>query len=221
MKTHLVFIILLISILNLHAQNPNYALKTPETLEIIQVELGTDATLISLSIENRVKGGYFCADNNTFIITDKGLKFKLDKAMGIAICPDIYTFKNPGERLYFSLQFPPIPVGSSWIDLVEECGEMCFSILGITLDPLINERIDKGFAQLDAGNNKQAIIEFESLISLLEKSNHGILGSLYMNLYTLYENQGDGQKAGIVFENLINSSIPHKELYIQNIMKQK
>ena len=218
-KAHILSFIFFICTLIASSQSTNYALKTPETLEIIEIELGSEATLVKLSIENRVKEGYFCADKNTYLITDQGFKIKLERAIGIPICPQIYKFKAPGEKLYFTLHFPALPIGTSWIDLIEECGEMCFSVYGITLDPVLNKQIDEGFSKLDAGMTDEAILKFESLLSTLEGTNQGILGSIYLNLITLYENQGRDQESKEIYEKLLKSNIPHKELFLQNTRK--
>jgi hypothetical protein len=54
--------------------NPNYSLKSHETLDIIKVEARPEATIFYMSIENRIEGGYYCADKNIFLIYPDGKK---------------------------------------------------------------------------------------------------------------------------------------------------
>ena len=54
--------------------NPNYSLKGHETLNIIKVEAGSEATIFYMSIENQIEGGSFFADNNIYIIYPDGEK---------------------------------------------------------------------------------------------------------------------------------------------------
>jgi hypothetical protein len=78
--------------------SPNYSLKSHATLNIIKVEARPGATIFYMSIENKIKGGTFCADKNIYIIYPDGKKSKLDSSTGIPVCPDNYKFKAPGEK---------------------------------------------------------------------------------------------------------------------------
>jgi len=106
---------------------PNYGLKSHETLGISKIELTTKAAVFYLSVENRIQNGNFCADKNIFIIYPDGTRVKMISSSGIPVCPEIHRFKEPGEKLAFTLTFPALKQGTYWIDLVEECLENCFS----------------------------------------------------------------------------------------------
>ena len=60
--------------------NPNYSLKSHETLNIIKVEAGSEATIFYMSIENKIEKGSFCADKNIYIIYPDGKKSKLESS---------------------------------------------------------------------------------------------------------------------------------------------
>ena len=111
---------------------PNIALKSHETLEILKIEITSKATLIWLSVENRRdQGGNFCADKNISLIYPGGSRQKLTRANNIPVCPGSYIFKSIGEKLQFTLEFPPIMPGTKWMDLIEDCSENCFSFYGV------------------------------------------------------------------------------------------
>jgi len=121
--------------------SPNYSLKSHETLNIIKIEIGSEATIFYLRIENKIEKGTFCADKNIFVFYPDGMRSKLVSSTGIPVCPDTHQFKSPGESLEFVLTFPPLKKGTEWIDLIEECSENCFSFYGISLDNDLNKRI--------------------------------------------------------------------------------
>lgn len=199
---------------------PNYALKRPPSLEIINIDLQKDATVLKLSIENMVDGGYFCIDKETYITCDAGIRFKLSKLTGLPHCPGQYNFKRVGEIAYITLSFPPVPATTQWIDLIEECGEGCLAIYGICLDRHINSEINIGFRDMEKGRNTDAITKFESLRTELEDISNPILGSIYLNLITLYNNSGNTKKATELSIELRNLIIPHKELFLRGLKKQ-
>jgi hypothetical protein len=189
---------------------PHYALKTPVTLNIISLEMTTRATVINLSVENRVEGGYFCADENSFIVTPDGKRLRLTGSTGIPACPDLYRFSSAGEVLYFTLRFPPLPENTSWFDLVEECGENCFSVLGIATEPALNDKMNECYRAVDSGDNKRAIALFEEIVPLLESENHALTGSVYLTIISLSE-ESDPELSVKYRQKLLSSSVPHKE----------
>src|SRR5450759_5485426 len=149
--------------INLSSQTynqPNFGLRSHETLEISKVVTIAQKTIIFLTIENKITGGYFCADKNIFIIYPDGTRSKLISSKGIPVCPETYKFKTIGERLDFELTFPPLKQDTRWIDLVEDCSENCFSFYGVCLDNDLNKKIED--ASLLAENNEpgKALIDF-------------------------------------------------------------
>ncbi|MCA1756711.1 MAG: hypothetical protein LC649_04585 [Bacteroidales bacterium] len=190
---------------------PHYTLKTPVTLNIISLEMTKTGTVINLSLENRIEGGYFCTDKNSFLVTPDGMRLKLTGTTGIPACPELHRFASVGEVLYFTLRFPPLPDNTAWFDLVEECGDNCFSVLGIATDPTLNLRMNECYRAVDSGDSKRAIALFEEVLPLLEKDNHALTGSVYLTLITLSEDN-DPELAGKYRQKLASSSVPHKKL---------
>ena len=91
---------------------PNFSLKSPETLEIIEVEISGTETIIRASITNLIENGYFCLDRNTYLITGSGSRLKLTGLKGLPFCPRNHEFGSIGEKVYFSMSFPPLPAGT-------------------------------------------------------------------------------------------------------------
>lgn len=83
------------------------------------------------------RGGWVKISKDTFVRVQKtGLKYILTKADNIPIAPYKHNFKTTKDWLYFSLYFPPLPIKSGFIDLIEaEPGEKTdFNFWNIELD---------------------------------------------------------------------------------------
>lgn len=196
---------------------PAVGLKNVQTMEILRVESAADRTVLYLSVENRIKGGTFCADRNIFIICPDGTRLKLLKSSGIPQCPETYRFRKEGEILEFSLVFPPLGPGTNWIDLVEECKDNCFSVYGILLNNEFSRRIDAAVSYVDRGQTDSAIGAFTKLIAESGNDKAGIAGSLYSDLISLLDGKGYTASASDYYRRLAASDLPHKELYIGNL----
>ena len=217
------FIILVTSVSSILSQTilqPNYSLKSHETLNIIKVEIRSEATIFYLSIENQIEGGSFCADKNIYIIYPDGKKSKLESSSGIPVCPDTYKFKTPGEKLEFVLSFPPLKKGTEWIDLVEECSDKCFSFYGLSLNNDLNKRIDEAFALAENGEPAKAMISFINIAEGVDKSNPGIEGLLYINIIKLAVETGDNAKASEWYKKFKLSGAPRLSQYIKYLNDQ-
>ncbi|MGM0463177.1 MAG: hypothetical protein ACQEQW_00835, partial [Bacteroidota bacterium] len=69
-KTVLLLAVMLIGSEALSAQEavqPNYGLKSPATAEVVRVKIKDTQTLVDMSIQNEVKDGYFCIDEDTYL----------------------------------------------------------------------------------------------------------------------------------------------------------
>ena len=150
---------------------PNMALKSHETLEILNVTISEKSTLIYLNVENRISGGNFCADRNIYLVGPDGKKIQIRKSTGIAVCPDIYKFKTIGEKLQFTLEFPPLQAGTKWIDIVEDCSNNCFWFYGVTLDIELNKRLDQIFLMASKGKPAENISLCGDMIENIDNHN--------------------------------------------------
>jgi len=194
---------------------PNYGLKSHETLEIKKIEMTSEATSFYMSIENRIQGGSFCADKNIFIIYPDGIKSKLVSSSGIPVCPDIYKFRAPGEKLDFVLVFPPLKAGTGWIDLIEECSEDCFSFYGVTLDNELNKWLDEVFYRASTGNSSDNIILFKSVLDSIASQDLGIEGLLYINIINATVEEEDNVNTIVWYKRLASSNAPGLSQYLK------
>jgi hypothetical protein len=194
---------------------PNYGLKSHETLEINKIETTSNGTTFFMSIENRIQDGTFCADKNIYMIYPDGSRDKVESAGGIPVCPDTYKFKTIGERLDFVLVFPPLKAGTEWIDLVEECSENCFSFFGITFDNVLNKQLDDVFDKASKGKPADNIVLFQSLLDSIASKNLGIEGSLYINIIEAAIEESDKVNTIVWYRRLVASDAPGLSHYLK------
>jgi hypothetical protein len=197
--------------------NPNYALKSHETLDILKIELTPDKTSLYLSIENRIDGGNFCADMNIYLLDAEGTKYELKRSIGIPVCPASYNFKSIGEILQFTIEFPTLKPGTKWIDVIEDCTNNCFSFYGITLETDLNRKLDEGFAFAEKGENIKAISIFREILNSSGNMKNGIDGALYTGIITMEFNSGNIASAREWYNRMLSSNSPRLELYIKNL----
>jgi hypothetical protein len=194
---------------------PNIGLKSHETLELVKVETFAEKTVISFTIENRIADGSFCADKNIFIIYPDGSRIRLRKASGIPQCPGSYKFKSIGEKLQFTLEFPPVKTGTKWIDIVEECTSNCFWFYGVTIDSELNKRLDEAFILAAKGDPGKTMLLFRNILESVDGQNTGIEGSLYTNIIVAAVEAGDKVEAAVWYKRLLLSHAPRLNEYIK------
>lgn len=220
-KTGLPLILLLLSLQGYTQEivRPNYGLKNPETIEVIRVRLTDEQVLVDMSIQNRVRGGYFCIDEDTFIEASGGERIKLEEVSGLPLCPDIYEFTSVGEKLYFTLVFGKLPDNTPWFDIREYCSDNCFSILALNIDEEINERINEAFSAMDRLEPGKAIDIFRDMLPGLQASVHGLTGSVYLNLVELLAANERDDELSKLLADFKASPMPHKERYLELLRK--
>ena len=217
LKTGLPGILILVSLQG-YAQEivkPNYGLKNPETIEVVRVRISAEQTLVDMSIQNRVRGGYFCIDENTFIESAGGENLKLEKVSGLPICPDIHEFSSVGEKVYFTLVFDKLPEDTQWFDIIEYCSDNCFSIIALNMDEKINERINAAFSAMDRLDPVEAIRIFRDMLPGMQASGHGLTGSVYLNLVELLAANNRDDELRKLVSGFKASPMPHKERYLE------
>lgn len=198
---------------------PNYGMKSHETLEIKSVEITRDRTVVNFSIVNKIENGSFCADRNIYITDPAGTRIKLLKATGIPVCPKSYQFKTPGEKLDFSLTFPPLTGEPGCIDIKEECSDNCFSFYGVVLDEYVNSRLDEGFSFAERGESQKALNTFIKYASG-NVINNGVRALVYYNIVKLAGETGDSVKAGEWYKKLNSSAVKGGKNYIKQLNLQ-
>jgi len=208
--------------LSLYSQiipEPNYGLKSHETLSIEKVELKRDATIVSFSIENKIDNGSFCVDRRTYLVDPAGNRYRMVRATGIPACPTNYNFKTQGEKLSFQLTFPPLAGEPAYIDIKEDCADYCFSFYGVTLDEYINSRFDEPFSMARRGEISKAINRFTAVSEVV--ANHSGLKALaFYNIIKLSHDAGDEQKAAEWYLKLKNMPQNIGKVYIEQLNLQ-
>jgi hypothetical protein len=194
---------------------PNFGLKSHETLVIDKVELTSTAATFFMSIENRIANGSFCADKNIVIVYPDGTRSKLLSSENIPVCPDTHKFREAGEKLDFTLTFPPLKQGTEWIDLIEDCSDNCFSFYGVTIDNDLNRKIDEAFSLSGNDEPVKAMINFIDIAEAVDKKNLGIEGFLYINIIRLEKQNGNELKAAQWYTRLKSSGAPRLQQYIK------
>ena len=196
-------------------EQPNYALKSHETLVISKVEITPEKTVLNMSVENRIAGGNFCADRNIFIVYPDGEKIRLKKASGIPVCPDNYKFKSIGEKLQFTLEFPPLKPEAKWIDIIEECESNCFWFYGITLDNDLNKKLDDAFILASKGKPAENIVLFKTLLDSIDNQDLGIEGLLYINIIIAASEGADDVNKIFWYKRFTSSHAPRLNSYLK------
>jgi hypothetical protein len=200
--------------------NPNFALKSHETLEIRKIVTNDKGTTFWMSVENRIQGGTFCADKKIYFSYPDGSRSQLLSSNGIPVCPDSYKFKSPGERLDFLLVFPALKPGTEWIDLVEDCSDNCFSFYGLVIDNALNSKIDDAFALAEKNEPAGAMAAFIKIAEEPGKMNSGITPLLYINIIKLSRETGSSVRAAEWYNRLKASGAPWAERYIKFLNSQ-
>jgi hypothetical protein len=196
---------------------PAVGLRSHETLEIKKIEISGDKTVIFLSIENQIEGGYFCADRNIILTYPDGSGSKIISSSGIPVCPDSFKFKALGEKLDFILTFPALKTGTGWIDIIEDCSENCFSFYGVTLDNNLNTRIEEVFNLAEKKEIYKAVDKCENLLESIKGENLGIEGGLYCDIITLLIRSGNNSGAMEWYRKMISSKAVRLDQYIKNL----
>jgi hypothetical protein len=172
--------------------------------------------MVYFSVENRrSEGGSFCADRNIYIINPDGSRLNLVKAKNIPVCPEAHNFKNVGEKLFFTLEFPPLKTGTKWIDIIEDCSSNCFWFYGVTLDNELNKRIDNAFITAAKAQPSLNKLLFKNILDDIDSQNLGIEGLIYINIINAAVEEGDNIDAAVWYKRLGTSHAPRSDQYIK------
>jgi hypothetical protein len=195
---------------------PNVALKSHQTLEILKVDVTAKSTVVSLSIENkRSEGGSFCADKKIYILYPDGTRLNLTKSKNIPVCPQTYNFKSIGEKLLFTLEFPPLKAGTKWVDIIEDCSSNCFWFYGVTLDNDLNKRLDDAFLAAENAKPAENIILFNKILNDIESQNLGIEGLIYINIINAASEDGNKIDESVFYKRFAASHAPRLNQYLK------
>ena len=195
---------------------PNYTLKSHETLNIEKIEILQGSTVFHMSIENRIPGGYFCADRNIFIVYPDGTRTRLVSSKGIPVCPQTHRFKKEGEKLEFTLTFQSLKKADC-IDLIEECSDNCFAFYGIVLKDETNKLLNEVFAHADTGELTKALDILKRLNDNTENPDCGITGIICLTTIKLAREAGNEELAAQFYRILNVSKDPRRDVYLNHL----
>lgn len=201
---------------------PNFSQKSHETLFIDRIEITSQYTIITLTVVNkRTEGGWFCADNNIYIKNSNGTqRYQLVKSENIPVCPEAHHFTRVGEELSFVLYFPPIPSDFTYIDIVEDCSNSCFSFNEVILNNELNEKVslfEKGMEYYAHNKPQDALSCFKTITADITDPDLPLFGYAYVFIYKIYTENGQMIEAEKYRLMLQNSNIRNKAKFLQDI----
>lgn len=175
--------------------NPNFILKSHETLDVMKMTRNADGISLQMLIKNaRDEGGSFCVNKNTSIIAN-GLSYKIESFENIPECPEVHEFEFTGDNLIFYLNFPPIPPGIKTIDIVENCNENCFSIKGLIIDSKLNDEMNYAFDYYESGMLTEALSAYKDLLKKYAGKEPAVEGLFYFYIITILSDIGNEKEA--------------------------
>jgi len=198
-------------------EHPNFGTKTHPSLNINKIVLTENETIIYLTVENQIDGGWFCADQKLYILSSKE-KLKLVKSEKIPVCPDRFNFTKIGERLDFTLYFPSIKKTEISIDIVEDCDNACFSFGGVFVSKQINDSINLAYKAYQTNTPVMALTIFKKLVENHPNYKYGIF--IY-NIIKIYSEQEEWNNAIIWYKKLLKSKYLDKQGLLESIRNEK
>lgn len=100
--------------------SPSYnEAKSSSSCKIIKVETSSYCTTVEIEyVNNYVSGGWCSIGPNTFLVQSNSQK-KMINATGIPLSPFRHSFSKKGEKLRFTLYFPPLNSPNVSFDVIE------------------------------------------------------------------------------------------------------
>jgi len=130
--------------------SPNMKNKTIETTEILRIENEDDFTRIDFicyAPTRYINGGWVEILKDTFIRpVGTTHKLTLVKAVNIPIAPKKHYFRSKRDMLCYTLYFPPLPKGTTSIDIIESeaSGGNWFNFYGVSMERVRSEKLIVG-----------------------------------------------------------------------------
>jgi hypothetical protein len=137
----------------------------------------------------------------------------------IPTCPEKYYFKNKGEKLNFTLEFPSIKGWDGRINLIENCSEYCFYFKGIILDNKLSSDIrvfEIALEQYENGDFLNSYKNFNYLVQDIPNNPTMVYGYSFLYLYKIDKERGNLNKSEGWKNKFLKSKIPNKEAYLKN-----
>lgn len=191
--------------------NPNYILKSHETLDVMNLTRTKDGITFQMLIKNiRDEGGSFCVNKNTVVIAD-GTSYKIQSIENIPQCPEVHEFEFPGDNLIFYLHFPQVPPGIKTIDIVENCNDNCFSIKGLIIDSELNDEMNDAFDYYESGMLIEGLSAYKELLKKYEGKEPAVEGLFYFYIIIILQEIGNEAEALVWLEKFKSKNIKDSE----------
>jgi hypothetical protein len=166
-----------------------------------------NATEVYLSIINMRPEGSFCVDRNTYILLPDGEKSVATQISGIPACPENYIFSHLNERLKFSLHFSgDLPLS---FDLIEDCNDACFSIMGICSDEKLNSEINEAYNNYNAGFKELALEQYMNILVKTSSEKLSLNTGLYINIINILNETRRNEEATIWMKKFEQAKQPY------------
>ena len=110
---------------------PKVEQKNDYSTEIVSVTLTKSQLVIKMSVVKTPDFDWISIDRNTIVVAG-GKKYKIKDTDGIAFSPGQSWLSYDSEKRYFTLYFPPIPMNTKKINLLEP-GDSDWQYYGIHL----------------------------------------------------------------------------------------
>jgi len=128
--------------------NPWIRKRTLRNIQVLRLELDEKFTRIDfayLSGTKYINGGWVQIHDSCFIKpVNSDLKLSLIKAVNIPLAPKKHFFKTTKDCLYYTLYFPPLPINTKEIDIIEmETNDSnYFNFYGVSVERIKKEVIN-------------------------------------------------------------------------------
>jgi hypothetical protein len=105
----------------IHVYNPQCTKDSNSALELKEVIITSNKTILKLHYSNYNRIGGWCSIDPESYISVNGVQYRLKNAIGIAKSPQKTSFDNMND-IDFSLEFPAIPKSTSVISFTKSIG---------------------------------------------------------------------------------------------------
>jgi hypothetical protein len=128
--------------------NPWIRKRTLRNIQVLRLELDEKFTRIDfayLSGTKYINGGWVQIHDTCFIKpVNSDIKLSLIKAVNIPLAPKKHFFKTTKDCLYYTLYFPPLPINTKAIDIIEmETNDSnYFNFYGVSVERIKKEVIN-------------------------------------------------------------------------------
>ncbi len=206
-------------------ENPAIVQQSHPELKIEKISFYTDSIVVRFFILNKLsEGGWFCADRNTYIEDPDSFKrLRAIGKSGIPWCPSAHGFTEVGEKLHFSLTFPPVPGDPETLNIIEVCEKSCFELRGIILSKKLNHDLrlfDEAMRFYAENNHAKALVLFGEIVEEIPPKPTHVYGYSFYNLARICWEIGERETAKEWMRQLELSGLPNSQYFLRNLEQE-